>query len=463
MTKYLDYSGLWRYDELIKALIKSGNNSLIAKINEVIGGSEVDLSLSDIISLIGDIKDGETLVGLIDALEASVGANDGKITSLENKHNADITAINKNIDGIKTNHASDINIVSKEIESLRILLRDFISGSDSDNIGDITSMSELQYLIKNLQEIIGQAYAESEADTVMDRISALEYDNVYIPSVALQNNTGLSSDVHGGLGSHNAAWFAEQGYTMSDMFDMILFPTVYPELTEPSVSWSGVPSSRNVEVGSDISGYIITDDTVSSKLVFNYGSWSLDINNGKGASKGYSGISLARTNEPAVNGEGKYIIAESAVSYKATVEFESGDMSYDNKGGEYQAYPGGSKSTTTVYIRPYYNWYASTVTAGELTIQSAVANAGISQVTTGEVTLTAHTNAAPQMIKTPNMIKTYQQYNDGAGKYETIPLDTDSGWVMTSSAEEYNGVQKTFYTYTYTGSDRSNIKIKLTF
>ena len=463
MANYLDLTGLTRYDELIKALIKSGDSTLIAKINEVIGGSEVVLSLNDIISLIGEVKDGETLIGLIDALEAAVGANDGKITSLENKHDADINAINKDIEGIRTNHASDINSVNKDIESLRILLKDFISGSDSDNIGDITSMSELQYLIKNLQEIIGQAYAESDADTVMDRLSALEYDNVYTPSVALQNNTDLSSDVHGGLGSHNAAWFAAQGYTMSDMFDMILFPTVYPTLSEPSVSWSGVPSSRNVEVGSDISSYIITDENVAGKLAFNYGSWSLGINKNTPASNGYSSISLTKTNVPAVNEEGKYIIAESVVSYRATVTFDSGDMSYDNKGGEYQAYVGGNKSTSTVYIRPYYNWYASTVTAGVLTVQSVVANAGISQVTTGEVTLATHTNAAPQMIKTPNQIKTYQQYDDASGKYVTIPLNSDSGWVMSSATENYNGVQKTFYTYTYTGSDRSNIKIKLTF
>ena len=448
MANYLDLTGLTKYDELIKALIKSGDDELIAKINEVIGGDTVNKSLADIISIIGDVNENETLAGNID--------------SLKTNHETDITNVNNSIDGLKADHAKDINDVNKNIESLRILLNEFISGSDSDNIGDITSMSELKYLIDNLQAVIGKKYADSDEDTVISRLDALEYDNVYTPSIALQNNKDLSSDVHGGLGSHNAAWFAAQGYTMSDMFDMILFPTVYPTLSEPSVSWTGV-ASRDVEVGSDISSYIITDDTVANYLSFNYGSWSLDINKGIPASAGYSSISLSAANVPTVNGEGQYLIGNSNVSFSATVTFDSGAMSYDNKGGEYQAYSGGNKSTSTIYIRPYYNWYATTVTGGVLTAQTPVRSAGISQVTTGEITLATHTNAAKQMFKIPNPIKTYQQYDSASGKYVTITLNEDSGWSVSSAAEDYNGVSKTFYTYTYNGSDRSNIKIKLTF
>lgn len=41
MAKYLDYTGLSAYDRLIKELIKNGNDSLVQKIEEVMGGSEV--------------------------------------------------------------------------------------------------------------------------------------------------------------------------------------------------------------------------------------------------------------------------------------------------------------------------------------------------------------------------------------------------------------------------------------
>ena len=50
---------------------------------------------------------------------------------------------------------------------------------------------------------------------------------VYIPSEELQANTSLESDVHGGLDSHTAKWFAEKGFTISQMLDSILFKTVY--------------------------------------------------------------------------------------------------------------------------------------------------------------------------------------------------------------------------------------------
>ena len=108
MANYLDLTGLTKYDELIKALIKSGDDELIAKINEVIGGDTVNKSLADIISIIGDVNKGETLAGNID--------------SLKTNHETDITNVNNSIDGLKADHAKDINDVNKNIESLHLCL-----------------------------------------------------------------------------------------------------------------------------------------------------------------------------------------------------------------------------------------------------------------------------------------------------------------------------------------------------
>lgn len=453
MAKYLDYKGLSRYDELIKALIKSGNMTLINKINELAGGSDVDVTLADVVSLIGDVKDGETLSGLIDALEAIVtgdetvdGSVDARIAQLKAEHDKDI----KNL---TTEHSKDIAYIKSLIAE--------IAGVDSDAAEGLASMSEIVDSIKNLQEILGVKYADSEDDeTVIGRLDALESGSVYVPSQELQSNPDLSSDVHGGLGSHNAAWFAAQGYTMNDMFDMILFPTVLPVLTEPSVTWKNF-SSRNAEVGTDISSYILTDDNVEDYLTYNFGSWTL--NKDMNASNGHGTPSLNRTNVPGIS-DGKYIIGTSTVTFKVTVAFDGGDNPKDNKGNEVDcAYAGGSKETTKLSITPYFNWYATTVTPGELTTQKVIAGAGINNVSASEITLTTHTLDTPQMFKIPNELRSYQQYDDSTSKWVTLTLDDESGWVMTSAEEDYNGVTKTFYTYTYTGKDRSNIKIKLTF
>lgn len=458
MAKYLDYSGLSKYDELIKALIKSGNESLIAKINEIAGGSDVDMSLADVVSLIGDVKDGETLKGLIDALEAIVAGDESVDGS-----------VNARLAELKSAHETDIKNLTtahnKDIEYVKSLIAE-IAGVDSDAAEGLASMAEIVDSIKNLQTIVGAKYADSDSDedSVIDRLDALENGSVYVPSQALQSNTDLESNQHGGLGSHNAAWFAAQGYTMNDMFDMILFPTVMPVLSEPSVSWKGF-SSRNVEVGSDITAYVISSANVDDYLSYNYGSWSLDANSGMAASNGHQTPTLNRTNVPAKNAEDKYIIAEKTATFKANVMFDAGDAPKDNKGNEHPelAYAGGTKSTSIASLTPYYNWYATTEEAGVLSVQSVISGAGIGNASTSAITLMPHSAAGKQAFKLPKALKTYQQFDDATSKWVAITLDDESGWVMTSASEDYNGVKHTFYTYTYEGKDRSSIQIKLTF
>ena len=196
MAQYLDITGLSKYDELIKALINKADADLGGRIDAVVEdcGDNAN-SLAEIISLIGNIEDGKTLAGLL----------------------------------------SDLN---KEDENLRKLISE-IAGVDSDAGDAIASMSEIVDQIKNLQEIIGQKYSDgSDAETIVGRLEDLERDGeTYKPSQSLVDATDLTSSVHGGLGSHNAAWFKEQGYTYSQMFDAILFPTVTPTMTAPSLSW----------------------------------------------------------------------------------------------------------------------------------------------------------------------------------------------------------------------------------
>ena len=164
MAQYLDITGLSRYDELIKALINKADIDLGRRIDAVVEDcGENTNSLVEIISVIGNVGDGKTLAGLI----------------------------------------SDLN---KEDENLRQLISE-IAGVDSDAGNNIASMSEIVEQIKNLQDIIGQKYSDgSDAETIISRLDYLEKDGeTYKPSQSLVDTTDLSSSVHGGLGSHNAA------------------------------------------------------------------------------------------------------------------------------------------------------------------------------------------------------------------------------------------------------------------
>jgi hypothetical protein len=428
MAQYLDIIGLTKYDELIKALINKADTNLGKRIDAVVEDcGENASSLAEIVSLIGNIEDGKTLAGLL----------------------------------------SDLN---KEDENLRKLISE-IAGVDSDAGESIASMSEIVNQIKNLQEIIGQKYSEgSDAETIVGRLDDLEKDGEkYKPSQSLIDATDLTSDIHGGLGSHNAAWFRDQGYTYSQMFDAILFPTVTPTMTAPSLSWKGY-STTNKLVGSDITSLILTNDNVSDYVTVDLGSWSLDINSEMTASNGCETIKVSRTGSPVDNEDGTYSMGTSSIKYQAYAKFLDGDDPKDNKGNvcvDLGYYNSADVYTPSVYIYPYYNFYATTdqEKPGELVLQTVIKNAGISNVTTaqGNMNLAPHTSATPWKLRLPRELQNLWMLNTSNGKYEEITISNGAPkmWKHEQDTVKENGIY--YHIYTYIGSDNNSANIQIKF
>ena len=429
MAQYLDLTGLSKYDELIKALINKADIDLGKRIDAVVEDcGENTSSLAEIVSLIGNVEDGKTLAGLL----------------------------------------SDLN---KEDENLRKLISE-IAGVDSDAGDNFASMSEIVEQIKNLQEIIGQKYSDgSDAETIVGRLDDLEKEGEkYKPAQSLIDATDLKSDVHGGLGSHNAAWFKSQGYTYSQMFDAILFPTVMPTITNPSLSWKNYSTAYDKLVGSDITSLILTNDNIADYVNVNLGSWSLDTNAGMTASNGSGTIKLSTTGSPIDNEDGTYSMGTSTIKYQAYTKFKSGDDPKDNKGNICTGM--GYYNTNNVYtsaanIYPYYNFYATTNQSkpGELTLQTVIRSAGISTVTTtqGKITLAPHTSATPWKLRLPRKLQTLWSLNTSSGKYEVIAMsgDTPKMWEYSQETTTENGIK--YHVYTYIGSDNDSINIQIKF
>ena len=428
MAQYLDIVGLTKYDELIKALINKADANLGKRIDAVVEDcGENASSLAEIVSIIGNIEDGKTLAGLL----------------------------------------SDLN---KEDENLRKLISE-IAGVDSDAGESIASMSEIVDQIKNLQEIIGQKYSDgSDAETIVGRLNDLEKDGEkYKPSQSLIDATDLTSDIHGGLGSHNAAWFRDQGYTYSQMFDAILFPTVTPTMTAPSLSWNGY-STINKLVGSDITSLILTNDNIANYVTVNLGSWSLDINSEMTASNGCGTIYLSTTGSPINNNDETYSMGSSTIKYQAYTMFMDGDDPKDNKGNICTDMGYSSDSdvfTSPVYIYPYYDFYATTnqEKPGELVKQSVIRKAGIETVTTtqGKMNLAPHTADTPWKLRLPKKLQTLWMLNTSNGKYEVIEMSGDAPkmWKYEQDTVTENGIK--YHIYTYIGSDNNSANIQIKF
>ena len=429
MAQYLDLTGLSKYDELIKALINKADIDLGKRIDAVVEDcGENTSTLTEIISLIGNVADGKTLAGLI----------------------------------------SDLN---KEDENLRKLISE-IAGVDSDAGDSFASMSEIVEQIKNLQEIIGQKYSDgSDAETIVGRLDDLEKDGEkYKPAQSLIDATDLKSDVHGGLGSHNAAWFKNQGYTYSQMFDAILFPTVMPTITNPSLSWKNYSTAYDKLVGSDITDLVLNSDNIANYINVNLGSWSLDTNVGMSASNGHETIKLNTTGSPVENDDDTYSMGTSTIKYQAYTKFMDGDDPKDNKGNVCvgMGYSNSSNvHSSSAYIYPYYNFYATTNQSepGVLVSQTIVRNAGISTITTtqGKMNLAPHTASTPWKLRLPRKLQTLWMLNTSNGKYEVIEMSGNAPkmWVYEQETTTENGIK--YHVYTYIGSDNNSANIQIKF
>lgn len=429
MAQYLNIEGLTRYDELIKALINNADSDLGKRIDAVVEDcDENNSSIVDIISLIGNIEDGKTLAGLV----------------------------------------SDLN---KEDENLRNLISEIV-GVDLDMEDSFESISEIVEQLKNLQEIIGQKYSDnSDGETIVDRLDDLERDGEkYKPSQSLVDATNLTSSVHGGLGSHNAAWFKEQGYTYSQMFDAILFPTVTPTMVEPSLSWKSYSTTYDKLVGTNITSLVLNNDNIVDYITANLGSWTLDINSDMTASNGYEDIELITTGSPVDNGDGTYLMGTSTIIYQAYTKFEDGNDPKDNKGNVCVGM--GYSSDDYVYsseakIYPYYNFYATTNqnSPGELVSQTVIRSAGIGTVTTtqGKITLAPHTSNTPWRLRLPKKLQILWILNTSNGKYEEIEMSGDAPkmWRYEQETEFENGIN--YHVYTYIGSDNNSVNIQIKF
>ena len=428
MAQYLDITGLSKYDELIKSLINKADIDLGKRIDAVVEDcGENTNSLAEIISKIGNVSDGKTLAGLI----------------------------------------SDLN---KEDENLRKLISE-IAGVDSDAGDSIASMSEIVDQLKNLQEIIGQKYSDgSDAETIVGRLDDLERDGeIYKPSQSLVDATDLISDAHGGLGSHTAAWFRDKGYTYSQMFDEILFPTVQPTITNPSLTWNNY-STRDILVGTDITDLILTNNNIKDYINVSLGSWSLDINSGMTASNKCGTIKLTTTGLPVDNEDGTYSMGTSTIKYQAYAKFADGDDPKDNKGNVCtgMGYDGGNNIySTAAYIYPYYNFYATTNqnAPGELVLQTVITKAGIDTITTkqGNIYLAPHTSDAPWKLRLPKALQTLWMLNTSNGKYEVIEKSGDAPkmWKYEQETKKENGIN--YHVYTYIGSDNDPVNIQIKF
>ena len=258
---------------------------------------------------------------------------------------------------------------------------------------------------------------------------------------------------------------ALEGKTYDELFDGILFPSVNPTKSgDPAVTGFALNNAGPVKLGSAVVG--ISEAGLDRKK------WSTYNNNAP-----YAGEVVDTVYTFTINGStysamsdlnDKVYTTLGSHTYKAVVSYGAGIAPKNNKGVEQSslACPAGSKEATRT-INVTAPWYASTATAGVLTEQALISwNTTAGNMTTPEFTLKPHTAEAPQKFKTPRRVigpkslGRLQQYSTVAKAFENVDI---ADWDEVETTEKINEIDQTYYTYTYKGAARGEVKLIVKF
>lgn len=313
-------------------------------------------------------------------------------------------------------------------------------GSSAKTVADVTleeSVLKVKYTDSSSEEldlsVLGGTYTSEIEDTELEMPSAVG---------------GISKGTT--IGDLN-------GKTINQMFDDLLFPTVNPTYVAPSASIAFKSYATLQKVGSTGP----TEDNFTT----GYNPGAINVNEVKQADRGGAlkeGESFIYVNGDAANKTLPPTLALGNTTFKYRASYEAGPQPKDNKGNNYGSpLDAGTVDSKAITVNGTHPYYASTVTAGQLTEQPLLTwNASVGQMTTPEFTLPAHSATAKQMFKVPRKATKLQMYSTVSQSFQDVAL---SAWTESSATEATNGVETTYYTYTYNGADRGSVKLKVTF
>ena len=348
-------------------------------------------------------------------------------------------------------------------------LRSLYTDSHKNGIYFATDTGEILHDGKSYSGLL--AVGKSVQDiTLVDGVMTITYTDATTTTVEVGSGKYKSNiadkdlampNAVGGI-AKNTKLSALEGKTYDAIFDDLLFPTVNPTYTAPSASIalkSGYAATQEVGAAAP----------TADNFTVGYSAGQITLNGVKQANRGgahdsansfiYYGSSSANTTLPTT-------VAEGSTSYKYRAAYAEGPQPKDNKGNNYgSALAAGTVDSGAVTVNGTWPWYASTATAGTLTKQALIAwNATAGNMQAGATgvgfEVKPHTAAAPQVFKLPRKASSLQMYSTVSKSFETVAL---SDWTETSATDKINGLDHTYYTYTYKGADRGSVKLIVKF
>ena len=269
-----------------------------------------------------------------------------------------------------------------------------------------------------------------------------------------------------------------KGMPLSQILDDLIFKTIYPTITKPSVSITG--SNSTVEAGSTLwtgyghnfnKGSVVVDDGVTQKTDYT-GPESSSIYyvvktgvspDPNAGTEPYLGIS--KTDVSIFNETGRY--EPGVYTYTVKTNYSIGPKMKTSKGAD----PNPIKTSTGQSVEnpcpagsiDCTNSITRNVTlpvfiddASGTYIKQTLKNWGIMTFTA--VQMKGTTSANPIRIKTPRKINTVNSYNEVSGKYDVLQKQS---FKVEEITEDINGKDYPYYEYTWVSGAMGAVKFEI--
>ena len=241
--------------------------------------------------------------------------------------------------------------------------------------------------------------------------------------------------------------------TFTEMMNLMLYPELFPSLTNPSQTNFTLSPSGFREIGEQFSAGGITLSSTFSRGSINPAYTTNGFRSGLPNAYIYTGpgsvptpqSSTSLTNVTATTAP--YTIVQGAQSWTSKVAYDAGQQPLSSTGNNFNSpLPAGqTNNNLTRTITGVYPVFATTVSIGTLTQQALQ-----SMTVYEEVSMVAETGGNKQIIDIPvawSTINGLQQFNTFSGTWDIISLGTFTPTSITKTIQGVSGIPYNRYTH----------------
>lgn len=246
--------------------------------------------------------------------------------------------------------------------------------------------------------------------------------------------------------------------TMQQMWDGLLYPTLYPSLSNPSSNMTGNPSNNSLREIGEVVDVVLTQTFNRGSINPAYG--TSGFRSGLPNTYNYTGEGVTTTVPSTALSDTQtvsdYTIVQGNQSWTGSVSYDAGEQPKDNKGGNYNTpLAAGTTAAKTVTIVGVYPWFATSTSINAVSKQPlAKMNSSYVQVTMVAEPANGSAKQTAEFPEAWSAIQGISFYNTVSSKWEWLSGSAAASlnsFSITQKQETVQGQPVNYNVYTHNG------------